>query len=62
MTTDELQKQEEAVNTSLRIIAAKFENPITGLCQEETNQDFSQLVKEAKAWDKYFDILSKRYS
>lgn len=52
----------DALNLLNPILAKSYNVELIGSIHslDECSDDYNQLVKEAKAWDKYFDILYKR--
>lgn len=62
MKKDDL--QELYLTASLNnLITATFNSTITGIIQEDDKEQYyAHLAKEARAWNKVFDILQQRYS
>lgn len=64
MKIHELEEQldYDALNLLNPILAKSCNVEIIGSIHslDECSDDYNQLAKEAKAWDKYFDILYKR--
>ncbi len=56
--------QELHLTASLNnLITATFNAAITGIIQDDDKEQYyAHLAKEAKAWNKYFAILQHRYS
>ena len=56
--------QELHLTASLNnLITATFNSTITGIIQnDDKEQYYAHLAKEARVWDKYFAILRHRYS
>lgn len=49
--------------SSNNLITATFNSTITGIIQEDDKEQYyAHLAKEARAWNKYFAILRHRYS
>lgn len=45
------------------LITATFNSTVTGIVQEDDKEQYyAHLAKEARAWNKYFAILRHRYS
>ena len=64
MKIHELEEQlfYDALNLLNPILAKSYNIELIGSIHslDECADDYNQLVKEAKAWDKYFEILYKR--
>lgn len=56
--------QELHLTASLNnLITATFNSTITGIIQnDDKEQYYAHLAKEARAWNKYFAILRHRYT
>lgn len=52
----------DALNLLNSILAKSYNVELSGSIHslDECVDDYNQLVKEAKVWDKYFEILYKR--
>lgn len=66
MKIHELEEQldYDALNLLNPILAKSCSVELSGSIHslDECTDDYNHLVKEAKEWDKYFEILNKRYS
>lgn len=62
MKQNDLQKLHLTASLN-NLITATFNSTITGIIQDDDKeQHYAHLAKEARAWNKYFAILRHRYS